>query len=291
MKSESGEDAPRLYRSRPASASPSGGDLLRADSGSGDPILLIHGSGFDLCTWGRTYDELARDYRVIAYNRRGYRSSGAEARRWTDHAEDAADLLRLLDASPATVVAHSAGAIVALELAVRRPELVTTLILLDPAVYIRRYLTPDFAWAFVTAQLVRRFKGDERGVERFLRWATRYRDGGSAWERDDFPQQWREAMLGGASAAFADMAVGDGSHIARGDISSIKSPVTIIGGGRSPSLYQRIAGGLSSLFWAPPQRVLLEGAGHAMPFDEPVELARSIRVAASPGIESRESSS
>jgi pimeloyl-ACP methyl ester carboxylesterase len=267
-----------------------GGDLLRTDSGSGDPILLIHGSGFDLCTWGRTYDELAQDHRVVAYNRRGYRGSGAETRRWADHTEDAAALLRSLDASPATVVAHSAGAIVALELAIRRPELVAALILLDPAVYVCRYATPDFAWAFVTSQAVRRLRGDERGAERFLRWATRYRDGGSAWERGDFPQQWREAMLGGASAAFADMAAGDGSHIARGDVSSIKPAVTIIAGGRSPSLYRRITAGLSSLFSTPPDESSLK-VPDTMAFDEPVELARLIRVAARRGIESRQSNS
>jgi pimeloyl-ACP methyl ester carboxylesterase len=228
------------------------------------------------------YDELARDHRVIAYNRRGYRGSGAETGRWTDHAEDAAALLRLLDASAATVVGHSAGAIVALELAIREPELVASLILLDPAVYVRRYATPDFAWAFATAQLVRRLRGDEQGAERFLRWATKYSDGGSAWERDDFPQQWREMMLRGASAAFADMGAGDGSHIARSEVSSIRSPVTIIGGARSPSLYHRIMDGLLRCLSAP-RRVVLEGAGHAMAFDEPLELARSIRVAVSSG--------
>jgi pimeloyl-ACP methyl ester carboxylesterase len=253
-------------------------NLLRRDSGTGAPILLIHGSGFDLCTWGRTYDELARDHRVIAYNRRGYHGSGAQTRRWTDHAEDAAALLRLLDASPATVVGHSAGAIVALELVARQPKLVTSLVLLDPAVYVRRYLTPDFAWAFATAQLLRRLRGQERGIESFLRWATKYPGGGSAWERDDFPQEWREAMLGGARAAFADMAAGDGSHIPRADLSAIRCPVTIIGGAKSPSLYRRVMDGLLGLL-TEPREFVLEDAGHAVAFDEPLELARSIRAA------------
>jgi pimeloyl-ACP methyl ester carboxylesterase len=131
----------------------------------------------------------------------------------------------------------------------------------------------------MTAQVVRRLRGDERGAERFLRWATRYRGGGSAWDHDDFPLQWRETMLGGASAVFADMAAGDGSHIARTDVSSIQTPVTIIGGTLSPSLYHRIRNGLLGLF-TEPRQVALEDAGHAMAFDKPLELARLIRVAA-----------
>jgi len=76
---------------------------------------------------------------------RGYRRSGRETRRSSDHARDAAALLCSLDASPATVAGHSAGAIVAVELAIRRPELVRALVLLDPPLYVRRYVTFGFA--------------------------------------------------------------------------------------------------------------------------------------------------
>jgi pimeloyl-ACP methyl ester carboxylesterase len=142
------------------------------EAGSGSPILLIHGSGFDGSTWGSFYDELAHHHRVISYNRRGYRDSGRPARKWRTHADDVERLLRSRDAVPATIVGHSAGAIVATELAHRLPEIVASLVLFDPAVYLRRNLTVDFAWTFVAAHAVRRLRGDQPGAERFYRWAT-----------------------------------------------------------------------------------------------------------------------
>jgi pimeloyl-ACP methyl ester carboxylesterase len=143
------------------------GNLYLREAGSGAPILLIHGSGFDASTWGQTYDELARNHQVVACNRRGYRFSGVETRRWSDHAQDAAELLRSLHARSATVVGHSAGAIVALEMAVRRPESVSALILLDPAIYVKRYGTADFAWAFLASQSdVEALAAGDRGSRR-----------------------------------------------------------------------------------------------------------------------------
>jgi pimeloyl-ACP methyl ester carboxylesterase len=86
-------------------------------------------------------DGLAGDHRVIAYNRRGYPGSGEPISDWVRHREDAAALLEELEAAPATIMGNNAGGIVALDLAVHRPELVSTLVLIDPAVYARKHTT------------------------------------------------------------------------------------------------------------------------------------------------------
>jgi pimeloyl-ACP methyl ester carboxylesterase len=39
---------------------------------TGIPLVLVHGSAVDGSTWDGVRPDLARDYRVITYDRRGY---------------------------------------------------------------------------------------------------------------------------------------------------------------------------------------------------------------------------
>jgi pimeloyl-ACP methyl ester carboxylesterase len=253
-------------------------DLRYRVAGEGPPVLLIHGGGADGDLWSPVeIDGLARDHRVIAYNRRGYPGSGEPVRDWGRHREDAAALLRELDAAPATVVGYSAGGIVALDLAVQHPELVSALVLIDPAVYGRRYPTPDVARMFVSAQLARRFRGPERGAEVFGRWATSYSTGGSAWDREGFPEQRRGAIRSNARALFADLASGDGSHISRDRVRAISCPVTLAVTELSPRWMQRVARGLHEVLPDHHRFEVIRGAGHAIGFDQPGELERVVR--------------
>jgi pimeloyl-ACP methyl ester carboxylesterase len=251
-------------------------ELHHRVAGEGPPILLIHGGGPDGDMWGAEFEDLAQDHRVIAYSRRGYPGSGEPIRDWERHSEDAAGLLRDLAATPATVVGHSAGAIVALDLALRHPELVSSLVLMDPAVYGRRHTTPGLARAFVAAQLARRFRGEQRGAEIFIRWAVSYSTGGSAWDRDDYLEEWRRGMRSNAAALFADLAAGDGSHIPRDQLQTIRCPVTLVVGELSPSWFHRTARALRRDL--PEHRFeVIQGAGHALTFDKPSEFVRVAR--------------
>src|SRR5512145_2531212 len=106
-----------------------GTDLYREQVGVGVPILLIHPSGATASTWGSAVDELTRIGRVITYDRRGYaRSGGQPVRKVATHTADAATLLEHLGAEPAVVVGTSSGAMIAIDLAVRRPDLVQAVI-------------------------------------------------------------------------------------------------------------------------------------------------------------------
>src|SRR5499427_3171776 len=106
-----------------------GANLYYEEAGEGSPILLIPPSGSTASTWGTLVGDLAGAGRVIAYDRRGYTRSGGEVvRSAAEHTRDAAAVLEALEAGPTAVIGTSAGATIALDLAVRRPDLVRAVV-------------------------------------------------------------------------------------------------------------------------------------------------------------------
>src|SRR5665213_3420327 len=105
-------------------------------SGSGPPLLLIMGMSGTALHWGEPFLELLRnDFEVIAYDHRGIgqstRLENPEEGRLSivQMADDAAGLLRALGLDSAHVVGISMGGMIAQDLALAHPELVSTLTL------------------------------------------------------------------------------------------------------------------------------------------------------------------
>lgn len=104
------------------------------DTGEGEPLVLVHGSWGSHHNWDPVVPGLAEHYRVISYDRRGHSESERVTGQGT-FAEDVADLAALietLDAAPAWVVGNSAGAVITLQLAATRPDLLRGVIVHEP---------------------------------------------------------------------------------------------------------------------------------------------------------------
>jgi pimeloyl-ACP methyl ester carboxylesterase len=102
-------------------------------SGSGPPLVLLHGAGFDYKYWdvSGVRSALAEQTTVYALNRRGRGESGdAERFNLEREAEDVAALIDLID-EPVTLLGHSYGALIALEAAPHLDHLLG-LILYEP---------------------------------------------------------------------------------------------------------------------------------------------------------------
>jgi pimeloyl-ACP methyl ester carboxylesterase/alkylhydroperoxidase/carboxymuconolactone decarboxylase family protein YurZ len=102
-------------------------------TGDGAPLLLVHGSTSERSRWTPVLPRLQRNRSVLAMDRRGRGASGDAANyRMDAEFEDVAAVLDSLDA-PADVVAHSYGAICALE-ATLRTRNIRRLVLYEPPI-------------------------------------------------------------------------------------------------------------------------------------------------------------
>jgi pimeloyl-ACP methyl ester carboxylesterase len=149
------------------------GALLEYEiKGSGEPLLLIStGPLADGFLPFLSENALSGQYRMITYHQRGQvgsaRSAGAQAVSFEDHAADGAALLRHLGIPRAHVAGHSTGAAIALQLAVAQPDLVHTLLLLEPPLTSARSAGAFFEKAGPSVAAYR--SGDrERAMSQFL---------------------------------------------------------------------------------------------------------------------------
>lgn len=125
------------------------------DLGSGEPVLLIHGSGPGVSAWANwrlTLPTLAKHHRVIAPDILGFgyteRPEGAEynAETWLAHLVGLLDALNLEQVS---IVGNSFGGALALRFATRYPDRVKRLVLMG-SVGVLFPLTPglDAVWGY-----------------------------------------------------------------------------------------------------------------------------------------------
>ena len=118
------------------SAAGIGVELHYSIAGEGPPLLLIPGIG-GVCEL--QLEALSERSRVIVYQRRGYGASSAPdpyaATTVTEQSADALALLGALAAEPANLIGFGFGALIALDLALRQPSVISGAVLVDPPLY------------------------------------------------------------------------------------------------------------------------------------------------------------
>ena len=100
-----------------------GVNIFLEEFGSGDPLVLVHGSWVDHMEWPFMVPLLSPRFRVTVYDRRGHSQSERLPTQGSIR-EDAADLAAIIEraGAPAHVLGISMGASISLRLAAERPE-------------------------------------------------------------------------------------------------------------------------------------------------------------------------
>jgi len=99
--------------------------------GHGHPLVFLHAGFLDGRMWDAECREFERVRLTVGYDRRGFGRSEGKPGPYSD-CDDLVALLEVLNLSQGDVVAISDSAPIALELAVRRPDLVRSLVLTSP---------------------------------------------------------------------------------------------------------------------------------------------------------------
>jgi pimeloyl-ACP methyl ester carboxylesterase len=242
------------------------------DQGSGEPVILIHGSGPADSFLPVAIEPAVRDdYRVIRYHRRGSAGSspvqGPVA--MTRQATDCRALLGALGIAKAHVVGHSYGGAVALQLGLDAPEVVQTLALFELAM-----LSGPGAQQFADAvgPLIEQYmSGDCVGAGRgFL----------ALVDGPDWREEISRTVPGGPEQAEQDVATLFECELPSmvewrfgpEDAAKIRQPVLYLLGSESPPLFAESRALLGS--WLPQmEQDLLPGANHLMQMRHPCEAA------------------
>ena len=92
-----------------AKAQVNGVNLYYELHGTGEPLVLVHGSWAGTTQWGFVLPDLAKSFNVLVYDRRGHsQSERSDAPGSVDEdGDDLAALLEELDLAPAHVVTNS----------------------------------------------------------------------------------------------------------------------------------------------------------------------------------------
>ncbi len=214
------------------------------EEGSGPPVVMVHGSVSDYREWLMQMAPLARHYRVIAYSRRYHwpnlppgKDADASVER---QADDLAAIIRAMGIAPAHIVGHSFGGAVAINLTLRHPELVRTLVLAEPTVAGVLGDTPENDAVSKESQAVRAemkeafASGD---AERIVRtYAARVAPG----EFEKAPPEIQQMLLANVPAFQLDF-TSRRSPFTCDDARRLAVPVLILSGERSAMGLQRIA--------------------------------------------------
>ena len=205
------------------------GPLAYEERGTGEALLLVHGTASDRSVWEELLAALPEGFRAITYDRRAYGESGAPepygGTTVEEQADDAAQLIDALGARPALLCGHDLGALVCLDLVRRRPELARGAVLIEPPLLALSPRGPEVMSELREAVQRGAADGGPGGaVEAFLRHV-----GGEA-VLDLLGTRRVEAATAAPRAFAADLAAAPRWSFARRELRAIEAPVVVVAG-------------------------------------------------------------
>ena len=249
-----------------------------ADTGSGQPVVLLHASASSSVQWQELTRALDSRFRVLVPDLYGHGGSAP----WHGPgpltlADEAAIVAGLADhaGEPIHLVGHSYGAAVALRFAEACPERLRSLVLIEPAAFhLLRENGPDHAASLAViedlASAVTRAAGEPAGD---MRQFVDFWNGDETWS--GMSDRCRAAINGRARlvAAHFDAIRGDATPLDA--YAAIRIPTLVVHGSRSPAPMSPIVAALTKVL-AHARTLCVAGAGHMLPITHAEAVNRAI---------------
>lgn len=249
------------------------------ETGSGEPVVLIHGTAGSAGQWTNAAQILRRHARVVMPDLHGAGATGAwHGRRALCLADEAALVHAVLPpAGLVHVVGHSYGGAVAMRFAMDHPDRVATLTLIEPAAF--HFLRQGTRGDRSALEEIKCLAGEianlgARGeawkaMERFVD----FWNSPGTWARlDDLQRQHLAAKVHSVAQNFWAV-LSEDSRLT--DLARLAMPTMIVTGGEAPLVTRRIARLMASVARAALVKSLPDG-GHMLPLTHAERLAGMI---------------
>jgi pimeloyl-ACP methyl ester carboxylesterase len=252
-----------------------GTKLYYTMSGSGTAIVFIHGWSFDSRCWEEQIKALQKTHTVIAYDLRGFgKSALPEFNKAYSHTDDLKALLDYLKIEKVILVGHSFGGRVATDFIFQYPERVIALVLPEGAMDLNDVKPPDkelIEWIVSTWTA-----GSKEGIEKAK----------EIWMNGS---PLTEALINPKSSGIVKTMINDysGWHWKNSDpltnspafsikkLNTIKVPVLIIWGEKSPPYYYELAK-IQHENMGKSKLVMLKNASHALNNENPKQFNKEL---------------
>jgi pimeloyl-ACP methyl ester carboxylesterase len=241
--------------------------------GSGEPVVLVHGSWGDATSWRLVIPGLAERFRVLVYDRRGHsRSERPDTPGSVDEdGDDLAALLEALDLAPAHVATNSWGGNIALRLAGRRPDVFRSLACHEPPLW--SLLDGDAESQEALQRGARSLEevgrhlvaGDHEGAARHFVEEVAF--GPGAWD-NELPARLRAVFVQNAPTFLDELQDPNQLDVDREALARLELPVRLTEGSESPPVFPRVIDRLAELI-PRVSRETIVGAAHVPQLSTP----------------------
>jgi pimeloyl-ACP methyl ester carboxylesterase len=242
--------------------------MAYVEQGAGVAVVLVHGTNGDYRSWAPQMEALGARYRAVSVSLRHYYPEpwdGTGEFSARQHVADVIAFIEGLNAGRVFLVGHSRGGHVSAHVALRRPDLLRGLVLVEPG------LPP-------AALLPGSVEGERFATVRSER-TRRLTEMVNAGRIDEAVEHFVDAISGPgtyrARSEAANQMTRDNIRTALGEArdtrepvtperaATLKMPVLLIGGDKSPPRFAPVLGALERAL-PDVRRITIEDAGHTM---------------------------